>query len=137
MDWPNETDTAVRLMIADMHGCAPGNRDTTTALQDDLQLYGDDIHDLVDELAKRFGVDISSYRWYHHTGPEGFNPLSVIFRPWWHDASRIPIRVTDLVRSAQNGAWDFDYPDEKIVPRAVVGNWILVGLLVAAVRSFS
>lgn len=40
------------------------------SLQDDLRMYGADVQEFMEEYAKTFGVDMSSYLWYFHTGDE-------------------------------------------------------------------
>ena len=83
----------------------------STRLVEDLHLDGDDF-DVVYEVADRFGVDMRDYRWYHHSGMEGCNPLWFILPPWWMRAKQIPVRVADLVTAAESGRWPIVYHGE-------------------------
>lgn len=87
----------------------PGDEDLTVA----AGVVGDDLADLVLAFGRRFSVDLRSFRWYHHTGPEGCNPLWLLYRPWWARKTHIPIRLADLVESAKDGVWSVKYPDEE------------------------
>ena len=82
-------------------------------LIDDAGIDGDDVEDLVEEFGKRFGVRMEGFRWYHHSGMEGCNPLWLVFRPWWARKSQVPIRISDLVESARRGAWVAQYPEDE------------------------
>src|ERR1044071_5098992 len=84
---------------------APG-----TDVVDDARMYGDDVWELVEEFARRFNVRLDGFRWYHHSGPEGCNPLWLLFRPWWARKTHVPIRLSDLVESARCGQWSVQYP---------------------------
>ncbi len=79
----------------------------------DLGVSGDDLSSLIDKFAERFAVRIDGFRWYHHTRPEGCNPLWLLFKPWWARKTRVPIRVGDLVESARRGVWCVTYPPEE------------------------
>jgi hypothetical protein len=76
----------------------------------DARIYGDDVWELADEFAKRFGVRMDGFRWYHHSGPEACNPLWLLFKPWWARKTHVPIRLADLVESARRGEWVVQYP---------------------------
>jgi hypothetical protein len=79
----------------------------------DHGVYGDDLSSLMDTFAERFAVRIDGFRWYHHTGPEGCNPLWLLVKPWWARMTRVPIRVGDLVESARRGVWCVTYPPDE------------------------
>ena len=46
-----------------------------TTLQDDIGIWGDDVSELLENYAKRFSVDMSSFLWYFHTREEGTSAL--------------------------------------------------------------
>jgi hypothetical protein len=110
-----------------------------TALQADLGLYGDDIDDLLAEYADRFGVDLSDYVWYFHTGEEGGGGIgAAFFPPPNRQVEGIPITVGMLYRFAEQGRWAVEYPPH-VPPRYRPDLWInlavalgLLGLAVAA-----
>jgi hypothetical protein len=75
------------------------------------------VWDLVEKFSKRFSVKMDGFRWYHHSGEEGCNPLWLLFRPLWMRKTRIPIRLTDLVESARRGEWCVQYPPNEAEAR--------------------
>jgi hypothetical protein len=90
------------------HDMAPG-----TDVVDDARIYGDDVWELVEEFARRFNVRMDGFRWHHHSGPEGCNPLWLVFKPWWAHKTHVPIRLSDLVESARRGVWVVRYPPSE------------------------
>ncbi len=102
----------------------------STRLFEDLDMDGDDF-DVVIEVADRYGIDLAGYRWHHHSGMEGCNPLWFILPPWWMRTTHIPVRVADLVEAAESGSWPIEYPEEQVPPRQ---NWASV-LLRASILS--
>jgi Protein of unknown function (DUF1493) len=87
------------------------NGDTDVVAQG--KIGGDDLWDFIEEFAEEFQVDMTGFRWYHHSGPEGCNPIWLLFPPWWVGKTQIPIRVGDLIRSAQARVWSIEYPREE------------------------
>jgi Protein of unknown function (DUF1493) len=85
-----------------------------TSLQDDIGLYGDDIDHLMLEYSKRFGVDLSGYLWYFHTGEDGFGIGALLFRPPDMRVKRIPITVGMLHDFANQGRWAVEYPMHEL-----------------------
>lgn len=74
-----------------------------------LGVWGDDLWSLLEEYAARFGVRMDTFRWHHHGGPDGCNPLWLVFRPLWL-TEHVPIRLADLIESARSGVWSVRYP---------------------------
>lgn len=111
----DDLELEVRKSVAEMVGLPLRKIITTTDVVEDTRIYGDDVFELVDGFAKRFHVDIASFRWYHHTGPECVGLLtqirSLFSKPWWARKTYIPIRVSDLVESATRGARIIQYPE--------------------------
>jgi hypothetical protein len=85
-----------------------------TSLQDDIGLYGDDIDDLMLEYSTRFGVDLTDYLWYFHTGEEGWNIGGLFFAPPNARVREIPITVGMLHRFATQGRWAIEYPKHDL-----------------------
>lgn len=79
-------------------------------------IWGVDVDDLVEDFGKEFGGDVSNYRWYHHTGPEGWYPLWLFYKPWWARKTRVAITVQALVDSARAGVWILRYPEHEREP---------------------
>lgn len=76
-------------------------------------IYGEDVWELVLNFSKRFDVNVNGFRWYHHTGPDGCNPLWLFYRPWWARKTYVPIRLLDLIESARRGQWSIEYPENE------------------------
>jgi hypothetical protein len=106
----DDLEQRVRAFVHEQISWLPLDRAPSTDVVDDAHIYGEDVWDLVEEFSKRFGVRMDGFRWYHHTGPEGCNPLWLVFRPWWARKTHVPIRLSDLVESARRGEWCVQYP---------------------------
>lgn len=130
---PSEPSTvaieeAVRHLVAEQTGVRPDRLTSATSLQE-LGVYGDDMCEFLTLLRRRFGVDMSGYRWYQHTRPEGSNPLWLILPPWWSEMPKIPIRIRDLVDSVCAGAWSIRYTKPPVKRRPDHATWVLMALL--------
>src|SRR5690349_6932130 len=99
-DSPDVRETVMQI-VADESRVAREKLSEETRIVEDLHLDGDDVVELVERVGRIFDVDMTTYRWYHHHGLEGCNPLWLIFRPWWMRKTRIPIRVADLIEAAR------------------------------------
>ncbi|MBL7818955.1 MAG: DUF1493 family protein [Saprospiraceae bacterium] len=80
----------------------------------DLNIVGDDFHDMIEKFAKLYSVDMSNYPWYFHADEEGFNTGSLFFKPPYQRVKRIPITPEMLTSFANTGSWDFKYPPHEI-----------------------
>ncbi len=92
------------------HAAFRGPMTEATSLQSDIRLYGDDVDDLLAAYAERFGVDLTGYLWYFHTGEEGFNLGAVFFPPPNARVPEIPITLGMLHDFARRGRWAVEYP---------------------------
>jgi len=108
-----EVLSRIRELLATHAGVPAATVSAETRVWEDLKLYGDDVSELVNAFGKQFNVDLSGYRWYHHTGPEGCNPLWLVRKPWWERKTKIPIAVSDLVESTRLGKWSIRYPEDE------------------------
>lgn len=120
--------------------CGPLTEATT--LQSDIGVSSDDMGELLAAYAGRFAVEMAGYRWYFHTGEEGFNLGGLVFPPPNARVPELPITVGMLHRFAELGRWAVVYPLHE-PPRHRPDMWInllavvaVVGcLLIAGVRS--
>jgi Protein of unknown function (DUF1493) len=110
-----ELEARIRSFVRKTLGMDAARLTLETDIVDDLRIYGDDVWDLVEAFGKEFQVDVSAFRWYHHTGPEGCNPLWLIFKPWWARKTHVSIRLSDLVESVQQQRWSIVYPENERV----------------------
>lgn len=99
------------------------------SLQEDVGLYADDLHEFMDEFAKRFHVDMSSYLWYFHTGEEGLNPGALFFAPPQARVPEIPITLRLLREAAELGRWPLTYPPHSLPARRydILISQLLIG----------
>ena len=101
------------------------------------RIGGADAADFIEAFAKQFRVRIDHYRWYHHGGPEQINPAWIFFKPWWEKKIHVPIRLQDLISTAETGEWAVQYPAEEFEPpksaedilHERIGCSIMLGLL--------
>lgn len=81
-----------------------------------LTIDGDDVDEFLEEYAKRFEVDISSFIWYFHSGSEGWNLAWLVFKPPWRQVQEIPITIEMLTRFANERRWGIAYPAHQLSP---------------------
>jgi hypothetical protein len=81
----------------------------------DVGLIGDDFHEMMEEYAKKYSVDMSTYLWYFHANEEGSGGLGqMLFAPPYRQVKRIPITPLMLVDFANQGKWNINYPETKV-----------------------
>ncbi len=92
--------------------CGPLTK--SISLQSDIGVYGDDMSDLLTAYSDRFGISMSCYIWYFHTGEEGINIGGLFVAPPDRRVSEIPITVGMLQEFATLGRWDVSYPHHEV-----------------------
>lgn len=99
-----------------------------TDIFSDLNIWGDDFHEMIDKYAQKFNVDISSYLWYFHTNEEGQNFGGSFFKAPYERVKRIPVTPKMLLDFANNGQWTIDYPEHTLPKRRydIIINQVLV-----------
>ena len=125
-------DKVAALVIA--HAATNGPLTDAITLQNDLGVYGDDMHELMAAYATEFKVDMSDYIWYFHTGEEGgsFSIGGFFFPPPYARVREIPITVGMLHQFAELGRWGVEYPPNT-PPRHRPDLWINFMVLVGSV----
>ena len=93
------------------------NINPETDIFSDLGCVGDDFHELIDEYAKRFSIDMSGYLWFFHADEEGISVGGLFFKPPYEKVKRIPITPTILLHYANEGKWSMKYPAYKLPKR--------------------
>ncbi|HEV7330213.1 MAG TPA: DUF1493 family protein [Flavisolibacter sp.] len=90
-----------------------------TDIYSELGCGGDDFHELMERYAVKFGVDMSTYRWYFHTDEEGslFSIGGAFFKPPYERVRRIPITPKLLLEAANLGRWNLQYPEHTLPKR--------------------
>jgi hypothetical protein len=104
-----------------------------TDIFSDLRCTGDDFHELIENYAKKYPVDMSSYLWYFHSDEEGQNFGGVFFRPPYERVKRIPVTPQMLADFVNEGRWKINYPSHKL-PKLRID--ILVNLVLFLVVLF-
>jgi len=85
-----------------------------TDIVNSLDIYGDDIDELLADFANTFKVDMSQYLWYFHTEEEGQNLGGLFFKSPNRRVRRIPITPQMLLEFANTGKWNVNYPIHKL-----------------------
>lgn len=137
----DDLEQRVRAFVHEQVPWLPLDMAPDTDIVRNAGIYGDDVWELVDEFAKRFGVRMIGFRWYHHSGEEGCNPLWLVVKPWWARKIHVPIRLSDLVSSARTGEWYVLYPPSEAEPEETeedryhtrVGCAVMAGVLLLIV----
>jgi hypothetical protein len=90
----------------------------------DQGVCGDDFHELIDEYAKVFGVDMAGYLWYFHADEEGsWNSIgSTFFKPPYDRVTHVAVTPALLLEMANKGHWDIKYPPHNLPKR----RWDLI-----------
>jgi hypothetical protein len=94
--------------VADNTGVSADRLSTASRLVADIGLAGDDADDLFTAYSERFSVDLAGLDLLAIFGPEGCNPLGLIYcivyifkaPPDCRD-----VTITDLIASAEEGRW--------------------------------
>lgn len=81
----------------------------------DLNIYGDDFHELMDSYSAKFNVKMDNYLWYFHTDEEGSGGLGgLFFKSPYDRVNRIPVTPEILSNFAKCGVWMMNYPEHEI-----------------------
>lgn len=87
---------------------------------------------LLHAYRRQFGVDMSSYLWYFHTGEEGINLGALFFSPPYSQVQEIPITLGMLRQFAESRRWTIEYPAHTLLKHRydIWINWFLLLLLI-------
>jgi hypothetical protein len=101
----------------------------------DIGLVGDDFHELIEEYAKKYSVNMESYLWYFHADEEGRSFGGEFFAPPYRLVKRIPVTPIMLVEFANKGKWDISYPEHTLPKRRndLLINRIMLYLFIVGV----
>ena len=109
----------------------------------DKGVGGDDFHDLIDDFAKTYSVDMTNYLWYFHTDEEGGGVSigGLFFDPPYKKVQRIPVTPLLLTEFANKGKWEIEYPKHQIHKKrydllinTILFIAVIVWLIVAALK---
>ena len=77
---------------------------------------GDDFHELIEDFAKTYSVDMTNYLWYFHADEEG-GRMSIggfFFDQPYKKVQRIPVTPLLLTEFANKGKWEIEYQKHQI-----------------------
>lgn len=122
----------IKALIIDKTGVDASKVSDTIDIFEDLGCVGDDFHELIEDYAKEFKVDMSNYLWYFHGDEEGsLNSIGGWFfkRPF-ERVKRIPVTPNMLLEFAEAKKWNIQYPYHNIpkVRVDIIINYALAGL---------
>ena len=103
-------------------------------IYEDLNVVGDDFHELIEKWSIKYQVDMSKYHWYFHADEEGgwTSIGGIFFKPPYHRVRRIPITPRILTDFVNNAKWDLNYPVHTIPIKRfdILINKVLMGILI-------
>lgn len=124
------SESEILDFIEEKTGLRPSSKQTD--IVSEMSIWGDDVSELLEAFAARYDVDMSNYLWYFHTGDEGTNILSFIFKPPNQRVQRIPITPGLLIKSAESHHWQVAYPEHNIPKRRwdLLAGWIGIACII-------
>ena len=134
------TSKDIIRFIVDKTDCSEDEVTSESDLDNDLGCTGDDFHELIDEFAKTFGVDMNPYRWYFHTVDEGHSNSigGFFFKAPSERVNHIAVTPAVLLESANSGKWTINYPEHSL-PRHrydLIINQVIVLVFALGLLSF-
>ncbi|PWJ30950.1 DUF1493 family protein [Sediminitomix flava] len=103
-----------------------------TDINKDLNIYGDDFNDLLEEYSVIADVDMSEFLWYFHYKGEGWNFGDLIFRPPNKRVKRIKLTPQILYNFTLDGKWGIKYPKHSVpsIRYDIIGSVIVCAVLI-------
>ena len=125
----------IKSFIVNKTGCEEDEVTSNCDIMNDLGCSGDDFHELINEYAKKFNVNMDNYLWYFHTGEEGHsNSIGrIFFKAPYERVKQIPITPTFLLGSANKRKWLLTYPDHLLPKRRydiLINQIVIVSFIV-------
>lgn len=103
-------------------------------LLNDQGVGGDGFHELIEEYAKLFNVDMTGYLWYFHADEEGVGISigGIFFKAPYERVTHISVTPALLLEMANKGRWDLHYPSHKLPKRRwdMIVNQVVFVLIV-------
>lgn len=79
-----------------------------------MGIVGDDFHEMIENYAQKYQVDMSHYLWYFHADEEGHSLGGVLFKPPYERVERIPVTPQMLADFIVTKKWKMEYPSHQI-----------------------
>ncbi len=99
--------------LIEVQGCKRSELTPECDFRKDLGIDGDDFSELIESFAKRYQVNMNSYRWYFHHREEGWNLGALFFKPPYEQVETIGICPQTLLKAAQTKMWPISYPGHR------------------------
>ncbi|MBD81562.1 MAG: hypothetical protein CL840_21770 [Crocinitomicaceae bacterium] len=80
----------------------------------EVGMVGDDFHELIEEYAEKYQINMDDYLWYFHADEEGQNFGGLFFKPPYDRVERIPITPNMLAEIAVIKKWNINYPEHTL-----------------------
>ena len=120
-------------------------RSTIEDLYEDSDIFeqgitGDDFHEMIDDYAIKYNVNMDDYLWYFHADEEGGNNSigGFFFQPPYKRVKRMPLTPQMLAGFANKGKWDIKYPVHKIPAKRydlLINQILLIVVLILGIFS--
>lgn len=96
----------------------------------DLEMVGDDFHEMIEKYAAKYSVEMNNYLWYFHADEEGQSIGGHFFTSPNGRVKRIPVTPSMLTNFANKGKWDIQYPEHNLPKKRydLLINQIIVGV---------
>ena len=126
----------IRNLLEDYSGISV--EDPNIDIYKELDITGDDFHEMIDKYSKKYKVDMSNYLWYFHANEEGSSIGSLFFKPPYKRIKRISVTPQMLVDFIKTKKWEVEYPKHKIPKRRndIRVNLILLVLFLIAIATW-
>jgi acyl carrier protein len=106
----NELLEKVKAFVAEVWYEPKEGLSAETSVNVDLGMDGDDAAEFMQAFSERFGVDLSTFPYDKHFGPEGGNPIVLVEAIYlrvttgrW--TSLTPLTVRELAEAAEQRRW--------------------------------
>ncbi len=99
-------------------------------------VVGDDFHELMELLSKKYKIDMAEYLWYFHSDEEGLNFGGLFFKPPYERVNRIPVTPKVLYEAAKAKRWLIEYPEHSLPEKRtdlLIGKLVFFGLVIVII----
>ncbi|SHK19247.1 Protein of unknown function [Reichenbachiella agariperforans] len=98
-------------------------------------IVGDDFHEMIENFARNYNIDMSTYLWYFHADEEGQNLGSFFFKPPYARVDRIPVTPKLLADAVETKKWNVKYPEHKLPKYRIdiIISYVIIGLIIGIV----
>jgi hypothetical protein len=102
----------------------------------DMNVTGDDFHEMIENYSNEYEVDMSEYLWYFHTNEEGISLGALGFKPPYARVKRIPVTPQMLADFIMTKKWSINYPEHNLPKRRydiIFNQFVLVTFILGVI----